>query len=83
MSKIFEKIRNVTADHLRISPDEITEESNFSNDLGADSVDIIELFMVLEEECKIEIPDKDIQELITVSKAVAYIEDKISSSKFC
>jgi len=79
MSEILGKVKDVTADFLRINPDEIVKESNFIDDLGADSIDIIELFMILEEECGIEISDEDALELFSVENAVTYIENRIGN----
>jgi len=79
MSEILGKVKDVTADFLRINPDEIVKESNFIDDLGADSIDIIELFMILEEECGIEISDEDAWELISVENVVTYIENRIGN----
>jgi len=81
MSEIFKKVKNITADFLKINPGEIVRESNFIDDLAADSIDTIELFMVLEEEYEIKIPDEDARELTTVDNVVTYIENKISSGR--
>ncbi|ABP67198.1 acyl carrier protein [Caldicellulosiruptor saccharolyticus DSM 8903] len=74
-SEIFEKVRKIIADKLDIEEDKITPESSFLDDLGADSLDIVELIMELEEEFNIEIPDEDAEKIRTVADAVKYIEE--------
>lgn len=74
-SEIFEKVKKIIADKLDIEEDKITPESSFLDDLGADSLDIVELIMELEEEFSIEIPDEDAEKIRTVADAVKYIEE--------
>jgi len=74
-SEIFEKVKKIIADKLDIEEDKITPESSFLDDLGADSLDIVELIMELEEEFNIEIPDEDAEKIRTVADAVKYIEE--------
>ncbi|AZT90662.1 acyl carrier protein [Caldicellulosiruptor changbaiensis] len=74
-SEIFEKVKKIIADKLDIEEDRITPESSFLDDLGADSLDIVELIMELEEEFNIEIPDEDAEKIRTVADAVKYIEE--------
>lgn len=71
----FEKIRNVIADQLSIDVEEINMESSFVDDLGADSLDIVELIMALETEFDIEIPDEDAEKIATVGDVVEYIKE--------
>jgi acyl carrier protein len=71
----FEKIRNVIADQLSIDVEEINMESSFVDDLGADSLDIVELIMALETEFDIEIPDEDAEKITTVGDVVEYIKE--------
>ncbi|MDR1453727.1 MAG: acyl carrier protein [Candidatus Margulisbacteria bacterium] len=71
--EIFEKVQKVVADQLGRSPSEVTKEASFIDDLGADSLDTVELVMALEEEFDTEIPDEDAEKLKTVGNAVAYI----------
>ena len=71
---MFEKIRATIASQLSIDEEEIKMESSFMNDLGADSLDIVELIMALEEEYEIEIPDEDVEKIATVSDVVEYIK---------
>jgi acyl carrier protein len=74
-SEIFERVKKIIADKLDIEEDKITPESSFLDDLGADSLDIVELIMELEEEFGIEIPDEDAEKIRTVADAVKYIEE--------
>ena len=71
---MFEKIRATIASQLSIDEEEIKMESSFMNNLGADSLDIVELIMALEEEYDIEIPDEDVEKIVTVSDIVEYIK---------
>jgi acyl carrier protein len=78
MSKeeIFDKVKKIVADQLSVDPSEVTPEASFANDLGADSLDTVELVMALEEEFDIEIPDEAAEGIATVQAAVDYIQDK-------
>lgn len=69
-----EKIIQIIAETLKLQESEIKSESNFIDDLGADSLDTVELVMVLEQEFEIDIPDEDAEELITVSDVIKYVE---------
>ncbi|WP_291632350.1 acyl carrier protein [Clostridium sp.] len=71
---MFEKIRATIASQLSIEEEEIKMESSFMNNLGADSLDIVELIMALEEEYDIEIPDEDVEKIMTVGDVVEYIK---------
>lgn len=79
MSKedIFDKVKKIVADQLSVDPSEVTPEASFANDLGADSLDTVELVMALEEEFDIEIPDEAAEGIATVQAAVDYIQDKV------
>jgi acyl carrier protein len=81
MSKeeIFEKVKKIVAEQLSVDPDEVTPEASFANDLGADSLDTVELVMALEEEFDIEIPDEAAEGIATVQAAVDYIQDKVAA----
>lgn len=78
MSKedIFDKVKKIVAEQLSVDPSEVTPEASFANDLGADSLDTVELVMALEEEFDIEIPDEAAEGIATVQAAVDYIQDK-------
>ena len=73
-SDISTRIRKITADHLEKTPDEVTEASTFIADLGADSLDMVELVMALEEEFDTEISDNEAEHVSTVKDAVELIE---------
>ena len=70
----FDKVKDVIIDKLSVEEDSIKSEAHFVNDLGADSLDTVELIMEFEEEFGIEIPDDDAEKITTVGSAVEYIE---------
>lgn len=70
----FERVKNVIVDQLSVDADEVTLEASFVDDLGADSLDVVELIMGLETEFDIEIPDEDAEKISTVGNAVEYIK---------
>ena len=70
----FDKVRDITVEQLSVDADEVKMESAFIDDLGADSLDIVELIMAFEEEFNIEIPDEIAEKIKTVKDAVDYIE---------
>jgi acyl carrier protein len=72
---MLEKVKAVVIEQLDCKDEEVKEESRFIEDLGADSLDVVELVMALEEEFDIEIPDEDAEGILTVSDAIKYIED--------
>ena len=71
---MFEKIREIIADKLSINEDEITMDSAFLEDLNADSLDIVELIMALEDELDMEIPDEDAENFVTVGDVVKFVK---------
>ena len=81
MSGISEKIKSVIAEQLGVKSDEVTDQAKFVDDLGADSLDTVELVMALEEEYGVEIPDEDAEKLTTVGEAIKYIEEKIAYAR--
>lgn len=72
----FDRVKKVVAEQLQVDPEQITTEASFIEDLGADSLDVVELVMALEEEFDVEIPDEDAEKLGTVGAAVDYIDQK-------
>ena len=73
---VEEKIKSIIAEQLGVKVDEVTPEASFIDDLGADSLDTVELIMALEEEFSIEIPDEDAEKMTTVGDVIKYIQDK-------
>lgn len=71
---IFEDVRDVVVEQLSVAPDAVKLESKIIEDLGADSLDVVELVMALEEKFEVEIPDSDAEKLITINDVVSYIE---------
>lgn len=71
---MFEKIQEIIADKLSINAEDITVESSFVEDLNADSLDIVELIMALEDELELEIPDEDVENFKTVGDVVNYVK---------
>jgi acyl carrier protein len=76
--ELLKKVRTIVADKLSISEDQITEEASFIDDLGADSLDTVELVMALEDEFGMDIPDEEAEKLTTVGKALDYILGHLS-----
>jgi len=72
---LFDDVKEVVVEQLNVNPDEVKEESKFVEDLGADSLDVVELVMALEEKFNIEIPDDQAEKIQTVGDAVKYIEE--------
>ena len=81
MSTIEERVKKIIAEQLGVSEGEITNESSFVDDLGADSLDTVELVMALEEEFGTEIPDEDAEKITTVQQAVEYVQSHIKEEK--
>ena len=73
---MLEKIKSIVADQLGVDEDQVTEDASFIDDLGADSLDTVELIMAFEEEFDVEIPDEDAQKIKTVKDVMDYIESK-------
>jgi len=76
MMALLEGIKEVVVEQLSVNPDEVKEDAKFVEDLGADSLDVVELVMALEEKFDIEIPDDEAEKIQTVADVVAYIESK-------
>ena len=71
-----DRIRAIIAEQLGVKQEEVTDQAKFIEDLGADSLDTVELVMALEEEFGIEIPDEDAEKMVSVGGAIKYIEEK-------
>jgi acyl carrier protein len=76
MAEVGQRVRAIIAEQLGVSEDKVTDEASFTDDLGADSLDQVELILALEEEFSLEIPDEDAEKISKVGDAVKYISDK-------
>ena len=81
MSSVAEKVKDIVVNQLGVSPDQVTVEAKFIEDLGADSLDQVELVMALEEEFGADIPDEAAEKLTTVGDAIKYIEQNLTKDK--
>ncbi|MDR2650892.1 MAG: acyl carrier protein [Prevotellaceae bacterium] len=75
MADVAVKVKSIIVEKLAVDENEVTPTASFTNDLGADSLDIVELIMEFEKEFGVSIPDEDAEKIVTVGDAVAYIED--------
>ena len=73
---IEEKVKDIIVEQLGVNPEQVTATASFIEDLGADSLDTVELVMAFEEEFSVEVPDEDAEKLLTVGDVVKYIEEK-------
>lgn len=73
---VFEKLKQILSDQFDVEEDSITPDTNLSEDLGADSLDVVDLLMSIEDEFEIEIPDDQVENIKTVGSIVKYIEDR-------
>lgn len=78
LSTVFERVSKVVVDRLGVDESEVKLEASFREDLGADSLDVVELVMELEDEFDMEISDEDAEKIATVGNAISYIESKVS-----
>lgn len=78
MTDTFDRIKKIIVDHTEIDENKITLQSSFSDDLGADSLDLVEIIMALEEQFEIEITDEEANNLITIKDAVDFVNNKLS-----
>lgn len=77
MSDIAQKVKNIIIDKLGVEESEVTQEASFTNDLGADSLDTVELIMEFEKEFEISIPDDHAENIATVGHAITYLEENV------
>lgn len=77
--ELLKKIKAIVADKLSIGEDQVTEEASFIDDLGADSLDTVELVMALEDEFNMDIPDEEAEKLTTVGKTIDYVLSNLSN----
>jgi acyl carrier protein len=78
MSSVEERVQKIVVDQLSVKEEEVTLDASFVDDLGADSLDTVELVMALEEEFETEIPDEDAEKITTVKQAVDYINEHLN-----
>ncbi|MFH0839219.1 MAG: acyl carrier protein [Candidatus Omnitrophota bacterium] len=81
MSSVADRVKEIIVEQLGVKAEEVSPESSFVNDLGADSLDTVELVMAFEEEFGIEISDEEAEKITTVGQAIKYIEEKAKLSK--
>lgn len=76
---VLKQVKAIIVDNLGVDESEVTESASFTNDLGADSLDTVELLMAFEKQFEVKIPDEDATSIATVADAVKYIEDKLGA----
>ena len=81
MSDVAERVKKIVVEHLGVEADKVVDTANFIDDLGADSLDTVELVMAFEEAFGIEIPDEDAEKIATVKDAIAYIDKHAQAKK--
>ncbi|HUO83145.1 MAG TPA: acyl carrier protein [Gammaproteobacteria bacterium] len=80
MSSVEEQVKNIVAEQLGVKEEEVTNDASFVDDLGADSLDTVELVMALEEEFETEIPDEEAEKITTVQQAIDYVKEHARSA---
>ena len=75
MSETADRVKKIVVEHLGVEPEKVTEDASFIDDLGADSLDTVELVMAFEEEFGVEIPDDAAEKILTVRDAINYIKE--------
>jgi len=80
MATVFDRVKGIIVEQLGVDEAEVTPEASFVEDLGADSLDVVELVMALEEEFEVEIPDEDAEKIVKVGEAVKYIEQHVAGA---
>lgn len=78
---LTDQVKDIIVEQLGVDANEVTEDASFIDDLGADSLDTVELIMAFEEKFDIEIPDEDAEKLTTVGKAIQYLEEKLKEKE--
>ena len=81
MSSVAERVHSIIVEQLGVDDKKVTSKASFIDDLGADSLDTVELVMAFEEEFELEIPDEDAEEIMTVADAINYIEAKVGQEQ--
>ncbi|GBC76061.1 Acyl carrier protein [bacterium HR07] len=81
MADIADQVRQIIAEQLMVDIEEVTDDASFIEDLGADSLDTVEMIMEIEDEFGIEIPDEDAEKIQTVGKAIEYVKKKVEAQQ--
>ena len=81
MASVEQRVKDIIIEQLGVDPEQVTNEASFVDDLGADSLDTVELVMALEEEFNLEIPDEEAEKIATVGDAIAYIEKGLAQAE--
>ncbi len=81
MTDVREKVKQIIVEQLGVNPEELTDDASFIEDLGADSLDIVELVMEFEEKFGIDIPDEEAEKISTVGEAIKFIEEKVPAQE--
>ena len=81
MASVEQKVKDIIVEQLGVDPEQVTPEASFVDDLGADSLDTVELVMALEEEFNLEIPDEEAEKIATVGDAITYIEKGLAQAE--
>lgn len=77
---VFERVKKIIIEQLGVDEEQVAPEASFTDDLGADSLDTVELVMALEQEFNMEIPDEDAEKITTVNQAVKYIQEHLEAN---
>lgn len=80
MASVYDRVKKIIIEQLGVDEEEVTPQASFTDDLGADSLDNVELVMALEQEFNLEIPDEDAEKITTVNEAVNYIQEHLEES---
>lgn len=77
---VFDRVKKIAVEQLGVDEEQVTPEASFTDDLGADSLDTVELVMALEQEFNLEIPDEDAEKITNIGQAVKYIQDHLEAN---
>lgn len=77
---VFERVKKIIIEQLGVDEEQVSQEASFTDDLGADSLDTVELVMALEQEFNLEIPDEDAEKITTVNQAVKYLQEHLEAN---
>lgn len=80
MAAVLDRVKKIVVEQLGVDEEQVTSDASFTDDLGADSLDTVELVMALEQEFNLEIPDEDAEKISTINEAVQYIQDHLDGN---